>query len=159
MEQVFMLVYLISLIAAIAASDDIPEKLKKKVVAYFEQEFVKNLHGKKKSEFIMGLKQKIDTWLQQFIEFIFEIKFVIDNPSALPTLKPGQLLLKAAFGNVSAKESAKFNDTFLIMELTYDFYIAIHTADDYVNNVLTSYAVVNTHSGKQGSGYYSKRLK
>jgi len=159
MEQVFMLVYLISLIAAIAASDDIPEKLKKKVVAYFEQEFVKNLHGKKKSEFIMGLKQKIDTWLQQFIEFIFEIKFVIDNPSALPTLKPGQLLLKAAFGNVSAKEAAKFNDTFLIMKLTYDFYIAIHTADDYVNNVLTSYAVVNTHSGKQGSGYYSKRLK
>lgn len=145
MEQSFMLVYLTSLIATIASSEDIPEKLKKRVIACFEQEFVKKLMGKKESKFITDLKHKINTWSQQFIEFIIEIKFVIDSPSATSTLKPGQLLLKSAFGNLSVNEAAKFNDVFLISTLTYDFYIEVHIVDEYVNDVLTSYKVVDNH--------------
>jgi hypothetical protein len=142
MEQAFIIVYLTSLMATIASSDGIPEKLKKRVVACFEQEFVKNLIDKKESEFIVDLKERNNMWSQQFVEFIVETKFVIDSSSALSTLKPGQLLLKTAYGNFSDKEAAKFNNMRLIMKLTYGFYFVIHIVEDFVNDCLTTYEVV-----------------
>lgn len=134
-EQAFILVYLSSSIVAITVSDDIPERLKGNIVAYFDKCFTSNMLDRKKIEFVKDLKQKFESWSQQLVEIII-------NPPEQPTLNIGRLLLKIA-GN----QSSKFNDIELIGRLTVDFCIAVHVINEYVSNVLTTYAVMDNHSG------------
>lgn len=135
MEQALMLVYIMSIVAAITSSDEIHDNLKKKVVGYFEQSLILNLLERKENYYIHDLKNKLHMWSQRFIELII-------TPPEQSTLNVGRFLLKVAFGDMSVSESSKFNDPLLISKLTSDFCIAVNISTEYVTDVLTTYAVV-----------------